>query len=57
MVHIYILASKPEYLGCFLNQDLNITNDIKVSLVSSTHEACSDECLSNNYTYAAFSGL
>ncbi|XP_060876389.1 uncharacterized protein LOC132949489 isoform X2 [Metopolophium dirhodum] len=48
-----ILASGPEYLGCFLNEDLNISNGLNISLASLTPQECSDECYANNYTYAA----
>ena len=49
---ILVLASNPEYLGCFLNEDLNISNGLNISLASLTPEECSDECQANNYTYA-----
>ncbi|XP_050059331.1 uncharacterized protein LOC114123800 isoform X3 [Aphis gossypii] len=48
-----VIASSPEYLGCFLNVDLNISNGLNISLATLTPQECSDECHANNYTYAA----
>uniref|UniRef100_A0A2H8TH86 non-specific serine/threonine protein kinase n=1 Tax=Melanaphis sacchari TaxID=742174 RepID=A0A2H8TH86_9HEMI len=47
------IASSPEYLGCFLNIDLNTSNGLNISLATLTPQECSDECHANNYTYAA----
>ncbi|XP_026823481.1 uncharacterized protein LOC113561334 isoform X2 [Rhopalosiphum maidis] len=48
-----VIATTPEYLGCFLNVDLNISNGLNISLATLTPQECSDECHANNYTYAA----
>ncbi|XP_025406121.1 uncharacterized protein LOC112680294 isoform X2 [Sipha flava] len=45
-------ASSPQYLGCFLNEDLSVSNGVKVT--SQTPETCSNDCLALNYTYAEF---
>ncbi|VVC27971.1 Hypothetical protein CINCED_3A001078 [Cinara cedri] len=45
-------STSPEYLGCFLYDDLNTSNGIQMA--SSTPETCSAECFAKNYTYAEF---
>lgn len=53
---LQISASNPQYLGCFLNEDPSVSNGVKVTLTSTTPQACSDKCLALNYTFAEFNG-